>query len=50
MALSTIDLAGEVNDGRNNNVELVSKEISSARKTQGHEHARVLSSVQKAHH
>ena len=49
MALSTIDLVGEVGDDRNN-VKLVLKEISSARKTQGHKHARVLSRVQKPHH
>ena len=41
MALSTIDLAGEVDDD-GNNIELVLKKISSARKTQGHKHARVL--------
>ena len=49
MALSTIDLAGEVDDDRNN-VELVLKKVSSARKTQGHKHARVLLRVQNPHH
>ena len=49
MALSTIDLAGEVDDDRNN-VELVLKKISSARKTQGHKHARVLSRVHEPNH
>ena len=41
MAWSTIDLAGEVDDDRND-VELVLKIISRARETEGHGHTRVL--------